>query len=136
VVGIVLLCLGLPLLIPLGIWGIRTATRQAPGQRQEYRQPAAAPFENAAPGGRQLAAAPFENPVPASRQPVPAAAAPAAAAGDVMYHYSRQGQSLGPVNFAQLQQLATSGQLSPQDLVWTKSFGQWRPASGVPGLFP
>jgi uncharacterized RDD family membrane protein YckC len=45
-----------------------------------------------------------------------------------------QAQS-GPVSLPQLQQMATAGQLHPNDLVWRDGMPQWVQAAAVPELF-
>ncbi len=52
------------------------------------------------------------------------------------WYYAKNGQQLGPVNRDTLQDLATSGQLAPSDLVWTEGMPAWVPARSTPGLFP
>jgi len=52
------------------------------------------------------------------------------------WHYTQNGQPAGaPVDGAQLRQLAASGQLKPDDLVWKEGMASWAPASSVKGLF-
>jgi hypothetical protein len=51
------------------------------------------------------------------------------------WHYSSNGQQLGPVNSAQLKQLASSGQLQASDMVWKDGMADWAPASRIKGLF-
>ncbi len=51
------------------------------------------------------------------------------------WYYSKQGQRVGPVSEAQLQQLVASGQLQPTDLVWKQGMTNWTSASNA-GLFP
>lgn len=51
------------------------------------------------------------------------------------YHYSHNGESLGPVSVEQLRQLAASGQLTPSDLVWREGLAEWVPAGRLKGLF-
>jgi hypothetical protein len=51
------------------------------------------------------------------------------------WFYTDQGQRRGPVTWQQLQQLATGGQLKPNDLVWKNGMPQWSPASSQAGLF-
>jgi hypothetical protein len=53
----------------------------------------------------------------------------------VQYHYSRGGQSYGPVSVEQLRQLAATGQLSATDLVWRDGLAEWVPAGRLKGLF-
>jgi hypothetical protein len=52
------------------------------------------------------------------------------------WYYASNNQRLGPVSTDQLRQLATSGKLSPGDLVWKDGMGNWAAASTIPGLFP
>lgn len=52
------------------------------------------------------------------------------------WHYARGGEKHGPITTAQLKELATTGQLSPDDLVWREDMKDWRKASTVKGLFP
>jgi hypothetical protein len=51
------------------------------------------------------------------------------------WHYTRDGQQLGPVSAAQIKQLAASGQLRPDDLVWKEGMADWSPAARIKGLF-
>jgi hypothetical protein len=60
----------------------------------------------------------------------PGGAAPAAP----QWYYTRNRQPIGPVSFAQLQQLAGSGQLDATDLVWQEGMPGWTPANTVVGL--
>jgi hypothetical protein len=55
---------------------------------------------------------------------------------DRTWYYSRGGQQQGPVDTAQLKQLAASGELTANDLVWTDTMTNWAPANTVKGLFP
>jgi membrane protease subunit (stomatin/prohibitin family) len=48
-----------------------------------------------------------------------------------LWYYSLQGQTLGPVNVQQLQQLMASGQLQGTTLVWRAGLAGWIPASQV-----
>ena len=52
------------------------------------------------------------------------------------WHYAKDGETHGPVTSQQLKKLATSGELQPTDLVWTEGNDEWKPASGIKGLFP
>ncbi len=53
------------------------------------------------------------------------------------WFYSRHGQQLGPVETPALQQLASSGNLQPIDLVWREGMAQWSAArEALPHLFP
>ena len=52
------------------------------------------------------------------------------------WHYATGGEKHGPITAAQLKKLATTGQWSPDDLVWREDMTEWRKASTVIGLFP
>lgn len=52
------------------------------------------------------------------------------------WYYARDGQQYGPINSAQLKQLAQSGGLVPDDLVFREGSKDWVAASTVQGLFP
>jgi ribosomal protein S27E len=51
------------------------------------------------------------------------------------WHYVRDGQSIGPLSAIQLRQMAISGQLQPQDLVWKQGMEDWVAAGKIAGLF-
>ena len=52
------------------------------------------------------------------------------------WFYTREGERLGPVTFADLRAAATSGQLNPRlDMAWTPALETWKPAGEVEGLF-
>lgn len=51
------------------------------------------------------------------------------------WFYSTNGKQYGPVEARQLQQLASTGQLGVQDLVWKDGMLEWLPAGRVKGLF-
>jgi hypothetical protein len=55
---------------------------------------------------------------------------------DRAWYYASGGQQRGPVKTAQLKQLATSGELKPEDLVWCDGMPNWAPAGSVKGLLP
>ncbi len=55
-------------------------------------------------------------------------------AGGAQWYFARGGQRQGPVNFAQLQQMVSAGQVLPADLVWSGGMPAWTAASKVPGL--
>lgn len=50
------------------------------------------------------------------------------------WHYISGGQQQGPVSSEQLRQLAATGQLASDDLVWKEGMDDWMPASKVKGL--
>jgi prepilin-type processing-associated H-X9-DG protein len=52
------------------------------------------------------------------------------------WFYSKSGKQLGPVSETVLFQLAASGQVLPDDLVWKEGMAQWMKASQVPGMIP
>jgi prepilin-type processing-associated H-X9-DG protein len=51
------------------------------------------------------------------------------------WFYAKNGEKQGPVNSAGLKQLAASGQLLPDDLIWREGMTEWAKASKVKGLF-
>jgi len=53
-----------------------------------------------------------------------------------VWYYCRAGNRHGPVSAGELKQLASSDQLSPDDLVWKEGIADWVPAKTVKGLFP
>ncbi|WDI39880.1 DUF4339 domain-containing protein [Bremerella sp. P1] len=53
-----------------------------------------------------------------------------------LWHYSQNGETHGPITSSQLNELATTGQLSPDDLVWHTDMKDWRRAGTVKWLFP
>jgi TM2 domain-containing membrane protein YozV len=50
------------------------------------------------------------------------------------WFFVRNGERHGPVSLAKLQQLAKTGWLTPEDVVWHESLPSWTPAGQVPGL--
>ena len=52
------------------------------------------------------------------------------------WYYARAGQQFGPVLSSALQQMAMTGQLSAQDMIWQNGLAAWIPAGTVPNLFP
>ena len=74
-------------------------------------------------------------------QQQPPQAAPAAAPPppppppqEVTYHVAENGQTLGPYSVAQLSQMAQSGQLKKDTLVWANGMAGWTAAGEVAGL--
>ena len=56
---------------------------------------------------------------------------------NVSWYYSVKGTRKGPVTWEGIRAAVESGDLTPQDFVWSPSFGtDWRPASSLTGLFP
>ena len=53
---------------------------------------------------------------------------------NVQYHISVNGQQMGPYNMQQLQQMAQSGQLTPQTYVWKQGMANWDFACNVSEL--
>lgn len=51
------------------------------------------------------------------------------------WHYSKDGDQFGPITGPELQKLANSGQLQPDDLVWKEGFKEWLPGRSIKGLF-
>lgn len=58
----------------------------------------------------------------------------AAMTASVKWYFSRGDVQGGPVDFPTLKLMAASGQLSPDDLVWTEGMSNWRAANSTPGL--
>ncbi len=55
--------------------------------------------------------------------------------GDIWY-YTRQGERIGPVGFADLKTAARETALDPQlDMVWTDGMAEWKPSGEIEGLF-
>lgn len=52
-----------------------------------------------------------------------------------MWHYAKGSVTHGPVASAELKRLASTGQLSRQDMIWKEGMKEWRPAGDVQGLF-
>lgn len=52
------------------------------------------------------------------------------------WYFSHGGQQLGPISDTELKELAASGKLFPNDLVWKEGMAEWMNASKVKGLFP
>ncbi len=50
------------------------------------------------------------------------------------WHYTKDGQAVGPIPFESLRQLVASGELPDGTLVWTQGMPNWLPPSEVPGL--
>ncbi len=50
------------------------------------------------------------------------------------WHYARQGAQHGPTDFAHLQSMVASGQITQDDLVWNEGMANWVPARQVSGL--
>jgi len=53
----------------------------------------------------------------------------------MQWYYAKGDRQLGPVGTAELKQLAASGSLEPQDLIWREGMDDWVPAENVKGLF-
>ena len=52
------------------------------------------------------------------------------------WFYTREGERIGPVTFAELQALAREGGLNPRlDMVWTQEMADWKQAGELDGLF-
>jgi hypothetical protein len=52
------------------------------------------------------------------------------------WYYAKEGRQHGPVSSSQLRQMAQSGELLPEDLVFKEGSSNWIAASTVQGLFP
>jgi hypothetical protein len=55
---------------------------------------------------------------------------------DRMWYYSSGGEQQGPVSTSRLRELATSGELQPDNLVWSEGMPNWAAASSIKGLLP
>lgn len=55
---------------------------------------------------------------------------------EAVWYYAYKDQQMGPVSGSELRQLAASGKLAPQDLIWKEGMDEWAPAQKVKGLFP
>ena len=54
---------------------------------------------------------------------------------EVLWYYARNDQQFGPVSAAELKQLADTGRLSPDDLLWREGMDSWATAINLRGLF-
>ena len=54
---------------------------------------------------------------------------------EVQWYYARNDQQFGPISAAELKQLADSGHLSPDDLLWREGMDSWATAINLRGLF-
>lgn len=55
---------------------------------------------------------------------------------DETWHYTHEGERVGPVSFSTLRIKAGEGALHPRlDMVWTQGMAEWKPAGEVDGLF-
>jgi GYF domain 2 len=53
-----------------------------------------------------------------------------------VWHYTSEGERLGPVTFDELRLMAAESRLDPRlDMVWKKSMDSWKPAGQIDGLF-
>lgn len=50
------------------------------------------------------------------------------------WYFSRNGQQAGPIPLEALQNMYATGQVQPNDLVWTEGMPQWLPAASVPAV--
>jgi hypothetical protein len=52
------------------------------------------------------------------------------------WHYTHEGERIGPVSLAELRIKAKEGSLHPRlDMVWTPGMAEWKPAGEIEGLF-
>ncbi|MCB1134413.1 MAG: DUF4339 domain-containing protein, partial [Verrucomicrobiae bacterium] len=53
-----------------------------------------------------------------------------------VWHYTCEGERLGPIGFSQLRKMAVEGSLDPRlDMVWKQGTDLWKPAGQIHGLF-
>ena len=52
------------------------------------------------------------------------------------WYYTRNDKRFGPCTSTQLKQLALSGNLSRNDLIWREGMQEWAPADRLSGIFP
>ena len=69
-----------------------------------------------------------------SQQQMGGVATPPPMPGSVQYMIAVNGQQYGPYNVQQMQQMAQSGQINTQTLVWAQGMPQWVAAGSVPEL--
>ncbi len=55
---------------------------------------------------------------------------------EALWYYAQDDEQKGPVSAAELRQLASSGRIGPQNLVWKEGMEDWAPAAKIKGLFP
>lgn len=68
------------------------------------------------------------------QQPMGGVATPPPMPGSVQYMIAVNGQQYGPYNVQQMAQMAQSGQINVQTLVWAQGMPQWVAAGSVPEL--
>jgi hypothetical protein len=51
-----------------------------------------------------------------------------------VWYVSRNGQQIGPMSRAEMDEFHSTKKLAPTDLVWTASLGEWKSASSVFGF--
>lgn len=61
-------------------------------------------------------------------------AAPQSAAQDDKWFYSQGNEEHGPVTWEKLSRLAKSGEIAPDDMVWTEGYDDWKTVNSVDGL--
>ncbi len=80
--------------------------------------------------------APPPPPPPEATSPPPPSPATEAPAAQDRWHYEQQGERCAPVSLDELRNLAASGQIQPENLVWKRGMVEWTPARYIDGLFP
>ena len=53
----------------------------------------------------------------------------------VEWYYAKDGVQAGPLPVGQLREMARTGALRPDDLVWTEGMPEWRPAAAVQAVY-
>jgi len=54
---------------------------------------------------------------------------------EIQWYYARNDEPFGPVSATELKQLADSGQIAPDDLLWREGMEAWTTAVNLRGLF-
>jgi hypothetical protein len=52
------------------------------------------------------------------------------------WFYARNGNRFGPLTSQQIRELACTGKISPEDLLWKEGMREWQKAGDARGLFP
>ena len=55
---------------------------------------------------------------------------------DFQWHVARDGKVYGPYSPQQLREMASTGKISPGDLVWRDGMAEWADCATIPGFIP